>query len=315
MKKLTFILVIFLTGEISGETIIVDQAGNGDYTTIQAGIGATNAEGDTVLVLPGVYIEGVSINVDWKIYLVGSGVEVTTIFYANRALVTNNHGHEISGFNIQSTQATTVALTSNSKLKHCIVEGFGDRQTSGSSNYPAIAISGGNITISNTVIQSAGYGIYSISNSYNAVVNNCIFYNNYYGVYIDGGTLTIQNSIFENNVYATLKQNGYLSTIYSCFNNNNNDFSGTSKGIGDITVDPKFDDISKSFVLKSDSPARDAGNPSSGYNDGDGSRNDMGVYGGPYSWGKGPVVTEISISPSKIDQGGTVTINATAKKH
>ena len=41
----------------------------------------------------------------------------------------------------------------------------------------------------------------------------------------------------------------------------------------------------------------------------------MGIYGGPESWGDGPVITDISISPATINQGGTITIEATAKKN
>ena len=39
------------------------------------------------------------------------------------------------------------------------------------------------------------------------------------------------------------------------------------------------------YELSSGSTCVDAGNPSSSYNDEDGSRNDLGAYGGPYgSW-------------------------------
>lgn len=47
----------------------------------------------------------------------------------------------------------------------------------------------------------------------------------------------------------------------------------TDPAAGDFTLDPGF------------SPCIDAGNPMSGYNDVDGTRNDMGAYGGPAgSW-------------------------------
>jgi len=38
------------------------------------------------------------------------------------------------------------------------------------------------------------------------------------------------------------------------------------------------------YTLRSTSPCRDAGNPKPGYNDTDGTRNDMGLYGGPHAW-------------------------------
>jgi hypothetical protein len=62
-------------------------------------------------------------------------------------------------------------------------------------------------------------------------------------------------------------------------------------GTRDISEDPSFTNAHcssssrPSFTLAGSSPAIDAGDPDSAYNDADGSRNDMGAYGGPYgSW-------------------------------
>jgi parallel beta-helix repeat protein len=51
----------------------------------------------------------------------------------------------------------------------------------------------------------------------------------------------------------------------------------------DILKDPKFQDMDNdNYTLQGDSPAIDAGDPNSSYNDAtDGTRNDMGAYGGP----------------------------------
>ena len=52
--------------------------------------------------------------------------------------------------------------------------------------------------------------------------------------------------------------------------------------IGSIILDPMFIDIEQNdFHLQSGSPCIDAGDPSVEYNDFDGTRNDMGAYGGP----------------------------------
>ena len=59
-------------------------------------------------------------------------------------------------------------------------------------------------------------------------------------------------------------------------------------GTRDISEDPSFVDAHcssssrPSFALAGSSPAIDAGDPEAAYNDADGSRNDMGAYGGPY---------------------------------
>ena len=59
---------------------------------------------------------------------------------------------------------------------------------------------------------------------------------------------------------------------------------GTSEGgIGNLSADPRFADADGGdyTLLDGFSPCIDAGNPLSGYNDADGTRNDMGAYGGP----------------------------------
>ena len=54
-------------------------------------------------------------------------------------------------------------------------------------------------------------------------------------------------------------------------------------GTGNINTDPFFENPSNgNFHLKSDSPCINAGNTDSIYNNSNGSRNDMGIYGGPY---------------------------------
>ena len=95
MKKLTLVIAILLAGQVTAETIIVDQAGKGDFTTIQAGINKAST-GDTILVKTGVYIEGVNINK--AIAVIGDGAEVTTIYYASVAVQMNTSGAEISNF-------------------------------------------------------------------------------------------------------------------------------------------------------------------------------------------------------------------------
>ncbi len=61
-------------------------------------------------------------------------------------------------------------------------------------------------------------------------------------------------------------------------------FSPASLGTaaGNVSVDPEFVDAANdNFTLGAGSPAVNAGNPSSGFNDSNGSRNDLGYTGGP----------------------------------
>ncbi len=72
---------------------------------------------------------------------------------------------------------------------------------------------------------------------------------------------------------------------YSCV-------TGGFTGVGNIDADPLFvaptagdgvsyDGLTANWSLQAGSPCIDAGNPDAMYNDLDGSRNDMGAYGGP----------------------------------
>lgn len=59
--------------------------------------------------------------------------------------------------------------------------------------------------------------------------------------------------------------------------------SGTLTGVGNITSDPKFTDAAAGdYTLTGFSACIDGGNPLKGYNDVDGSTNDIGAFGGPY---------------------------------
>ena len=58
-------------------------------------------------------------------------------------------------------------------------------------------------------------------------------------------------------------------------------------GEGNLVADPLFiDPENTNFMLEAGSPAINAGHPANQYKDSNGSRNDMGAYGGLYgnSW-------------------------------
>ena len=78
-------------------------------------------------------------------------------------------------------------------------------------------------------------------------------------------------------------------------------------------ADPK---LNGNFTLASDSPCIDAGPPDPQYNDRDGSRNDIGMFGGHNFIPNGrttdkPIVLGLDIAPIAVPTGGTVTIEST----
>jgi hypothetical protein len=70
---------------------------------------------------------------------------------------------------------------------------------------------------------------------------------------------------------------------YSLYFENGVDYTRRAQGSGNLyDDDPMFaDPVAGDFTLLPGSPAIDAGDPAADYDDPDGSRNDLGIYGGP----------------------------------
>ena len=92
-------------------------------------------------------------------------------------------------------------------------------------------------------------------------------------------------------------------------------FTGGVVGVDNIAeaIDPK---LNTDFTLASDSPAINAGPPDPQYNDRDGSRNDIGMFGGHNFIPDGrttnkPIVLGLDIAPIAVPVGGSVTIEST----
>ena len=133
------------------------------------------------------------------------------------------------------------------------------------------------------------------------------------GVYVknSGGWLTVINCISRDN-----GSNGYYAygdtysdgIIYLSYSNGNTGGSGTfyaSQGV--INVDPGFISTSlNDYHISSGSPCWNTGHP--GLKDPDGTRSDMGYFGGPDA-PVYPVVYEITTSPN----GNNINIQAKAR--
>jgi hypothetical protein len=74
----------------------------------------------------------------------------------------------------------------------------------------------------------------------------------------------------------------HVTAEYNC--NDGNGYSGVTVGPRTITDNPLFvNSGAGDFHLQTNSACIDAGNPDALFNDWDGSRNDMGAYGGLFS--------------------------------
>ena len=92
--------------------------------------------------------------------------------------------------------------------------------------------------------------------------------------------------------------------------------TGGCQSFYEIDADPKFTDFANGdFTLASDSPCIDTGPPDAQYKDHNGSRNDIGMFGGHSYLPNGrtttkPIVLSLEM-PIAVPSGGTVTIEST----
>jgi hypothetical protein len=108
--------------------------------------------------------------------------------------------------------------------------------------------------------------------------------------------------VAQNNLYHTSHNLGPSAKV-----------SGGVISLNSIFADPK---LNTDNTLKPDSTAIDAGPPDPQYNDRDGSRNDIGMFGGHNFIPDGrttnkPIVLGLDIAPIAVPTGGTVTIEST----
>ncbi|MCX7047310.1 MAG: right-handed parallel beta-helix repeat-containing protein [Candidatus Sumerlaeota bacterium] len=272
------------------------------YKTINAAL-AVVAPGTTILVHPGTYSERVTL----------SGVTLKAL-----------RGPEVTV--IQSPDGTgdgvTMTGTANVTLIGFRVQGHVNGIVINASGMPIVR----NCVISGNT--AAGILIASAVNINLRIENNTAANNSASGISSQyGGNITysgvIGNISYKNGAYGFL---GGYNYGYCYFGDYNCAFGNTSGATGNaiigsngITADPLLNPAKQYRFTSSSSPAVNAGNLSSVYNDPDGTRNDMGAYGGPFAanWWRdpfsGPTISNVTIDPPQVAPGGTITIRATAK--
>ena len=282
MHKKLQSLAIFLSLFVSvgyAATIRVPQ----DQRTIQAGIDVAE-EGDTVLVAADDYSGEGNRNISFH----GKAITVTSESGAQNTIIhpQRNRGFTfaqgeteasvLSGFTIKNGVADwsggIYCSGASPTITNCVIE-----KNTGKANGAGIHCTGASPTIVNCIItENNGGGINCLNSSSPMVINSIIVNNTSLGIYSDSvSSVSIRNTIVRGNSGGQITKNDGTLVIYSNIEDSFDD-------IGNIDADPMFVDAENGdYRLQPDSPCIDAGNPVSRYSDVDGSRNDMGAYGGP----------------------------------
>lgn len=314
MKYFTIIFTILLAAAcVFAETIIVDQQGGGDYLTIGEGIAAANP-GDVVLVMPGVYVEGITLDITITLQSQG-GAEVTSIINGTNIItvLSGSSLSEIIGFTITGSNDNGIYSPNNGggtcRVFNCIITTNLD---------DGILFENHSVYIYNSIFAYNGQsGIHLRWNNADGTLrNNIIHSNSSHGIYIDDNAdpNVYSNIIYDNDNRGIYVQDGTTGDITynnSFENQTNYNYYGFNIGPTNISEDPEFMDFPNDLHLQSISPCIDTGMIGSQYNDPNGTRNDMGIFGGPNCWGGGgPGITEIELTPTSVPQGGTINIEA-----
>jgi parallel beta-helix repeat protein len=282
----SFIFVISITflssGLIMADIIHVP----GQYPTIQQGIDAAVA-GDIVMVAPGHYPEEISLKAD--VIVLGAGEGLSIIDGGGDA------GDVVSAIGNN--------INNNTKFKGFTVTGAisGGSMPGGGGIF---CNSGASPEIANNRFEGNDQGIATWNNAQAFIHNNVVINNNYSGIDLSTNATIINNTI-ANNRFGIYDGGGYGPTVMNnivtgnsrygiyavgtppvlTYNDvwaNDTNYRNCSGGTGSITENPMYQDtLTGNYHLQIGSPCIDARNPLPAYNDPDGTRNDMGGYGGP----------------------------------
>jgi hypothetical protein len=298
---------LFVVGSPAfGCDLIVNKT-EGPYTSISAAIAAAPS-GATICVAPGCYGEGCP------------GAPDPVVIGKALTLKGSGPNGPMPGSIIMPVNAVGVRVLTN--VVGVTIRGF---TITGASDGISSA-GGGSISILNNVIlQSSRFGVVGEGGASLLVRNNTIIDNGSDGVRANGdcggpsAVATVENNIIAGNARCGVER--CFASVVVAKNDLWNNAAGPCAPTADLTpVEPGFlDAAAGNHTLASNSPLIDAGRNLAALQDPDGSRNDVGAYGGPGAadfWpypASGPIIEELSITPSSVPQGGTITIRATGR--
>ncbi len=286
----------------------------------------------TIRVRAGTYYEDVVMKDGVKLW--GAGAVNTTIHGVTTTITCSGVGSQslIAGFTLTGAKLGILCTVSSPTIHDNIIT-----HITGGTTADGIRVDYSSPLIQNNVIAHVeGMGIRGQGDSAPRIINNTIYDYGYYAgisfaaLNIGSVSPEIRNNIIMrgneapvggvlwkipctpiiayNDVVDPENTTG-TGSFYAVFDGTY--WNEASGGSGAISEDPSFMDVSNdNFYLKPDSPCIDAGDPAALYNDSDGSRNDMGAFGGnPFNpggsghAGSGFIFTSIGKVPvTEIDQ-------------
>ncbi len=169
-----------------------------------------------------------------------------------------------------------VYTSNNSTIQQCIIT-----ENKAGINYSGGLGGGlyltGNSTISNCIIRNNsaddfGSGVYINSNASSVTITNCTFYGN--NLFNKSSNVLIENTIFNVGDSEIDVQSPVLPNVKYSYAGEFWSMQDTTNVTGDLLLGEDFHLLPGSICI-------DSGNPDSAFNDPDGSRNDIGAFGGP----------------------------------
>ena len=236
-------------------------------------------------------------------------------------------GNKIYGnYSAADGAAISIAGSDNVNiLQNFISNNESQTLTGGISCISSIPVIKNNIIVNN----SGNYAAFSLKNGSDVTLENNTIANNEsaggYHIFVFNSQISIMNSIIQEAGDIFFAPFGDPTIEYTCI-------TGGFAGTGNIDADPMFTNptagagiayngLDAAWTLADGSPCIDAGNPDPIYNDLDGSRNDMGAFGGqgfinltdanePTT--PVPAVAQISIYPNPFNPSTSITLNIPA---
>ena len=229
LLTVALLFLVLSAGESQGNTITVDDDGEGDYVSIQDAVDNAT-KGDTVRVWEGTYYENVVVNK--TVSLIGNGSAVTAINGGGVGVVVRVEADwcNVSGFNLTKGRYGIYIDGSNSNSisnntirpqnNKCIFIGKSERNSILNNIIEGcIWVENSNSSIiSNNFIHDSDYGIFLQNSNSNTIINNTIQESRNSGIRITESSL---NSLSQNTIQSDAKSAIYLwkSESHSLYSN------------------------------------------------------------------------------------------------